>query len=238
MLKMPPRKKRLVKAAQAAGLNVPLTVIQRLVDELTREDSDSDEDDVPVASSSKRTAQHVLEYCSGITTPFGNLMQQWMLPGKNGADIVWDVFQPFAMLWALCVKVPQFASFLYMHLNGIESRIVFWTDETSCGNKMRPDNRRRFIAVYFSWVDLPEYWRSCDYGWLPVGFLSYDTMRLVKSEVSGIMRVVICIASREHANTGRCGGCLNRQCIVDSTRHILQMLRLSISYVCPVDASR
>lgn len=184
---MPPRKKpRLLRAVQAIGLNVPLTAISRLK-AVFDVDGDSDSDDDAFVYNASISVQ-LREIISSTTSPYGNLIQQWRLPASNGDVVVWDVFSPFALMWVLCVRAPQFASLLYSCCHEVECKLAIWHDETTCGNKLRPDAHRKFVALYWTLVDMPEWWRSTDFGWLPVGFLSYDTLKLVSADVSGVIK--------------------------------------------------
>jgi hypothetical protein len=177
-----------VRLAQLLGLGVPLSVVNRIGRALA-DDADASDSDGDLASSNV-TAQ-VRRHVTTISTPFGTVLQAWRLPKEGGGHVMWEVFHPMALLWALCSRAPDFGAFLFQYCAGVQNKLCLWTDEQSTGNKLRPDSRRRFVGVYFTFAELPQWFRACDCGWLPIGFLSYDTMKLVPGDISCMLRFVI-----------------------------------------------
>ncbi len=177
-----------MRLAQAVGLHVPLAVVNRVLDTFA---DDSDDEDGRFESSTNITRE-MTNYVESIITPYGGIFQTLDVPSAGGRSAMrWEIFNPFSLLWWLCNEVPLFAALLYDCCVGQNCKIAFWFDDTTCGNKLRPDARRRFTACYWTICNLPEWWRSCDFGWLPIGFLSYDTLKMTACGFSSLFRCIL-----------------------------------------------
>ena len=51
--------------------------------------------------------------------------------------------------------------------------------------------KRTFLSFYWSFCDLPDYFKNCDHGWWPVGILSHDSVKTIAGDASGIMRHIL-----------------------------------------------
>ena len=57
----------------------------------------------------------------------------------------WPLLNPIALLWYLCDRHSRFGSYLIEKLSGGIADKAIWADEATSGNKLRPDNRTKFI---------------------------------------------------------------------------------------------
>ena len=103
------------------------------------------------------------------TEYYGSVVQDVMLPCKDGTEYKWSMANPFALLAYLAEVNAGFAHFMSTHLSGRTSNLICWGDETTPGNALRPDSSTKVVALYFSFIEFPDYFRHGDYGWLPIG---------------------------------------------------------------------
>ena len=181
-----PKKPRLVAFAQTLGLAIPLRVIGGIVREL-RSGSREDDYDIPLSN----IAREITRYVSGIDTQFGHVVKYIQLPLKSGGYLAWPICCPFALLDFLCERRFEFGTFLHAHIGGREANIVVWSDETTSGNQLRADMKRTFLSFYWSFCDLPDYFKNSNHSWWPVGILSHDSVKTIAGETSGIMRHIL-----------------------------------------------
>jgi hypothetical protein len=55
-------------------------------------------------------------------------------------------------------------------MNGGMGRLALYFDEVKPGNVLRPDKGRSLQCVYWTLLDLPDWFRSRGYGWFHYGF--------------------------------------------------------------------
>ena len=116
-----------------------------------------------VSGKALRTRRHdVQQYMLGLaesTTPFGKLFDQTTLTVGDEA-FQWHVVNPFALLFALCTAAPVFGDLLRESMNGGIGRLALYFDEVKPGNVLRPDKGRSLQCVYWTLMDLPDWFRS------------------------------------------------------------------------------
>eukprot|EP00959_Pyramimonas_sp_CCMP1952_P240684 5030365-Pyramimonas_sp.AAC.2 len=70
------------------------------------------------------------------------------------------------------------------------SKLALWGDETTGGNQLRPDSVGKYLSIYFCFVDLPEWFRSAEHGWFPIGVLPYSTLQNARGKYGGVLKAV------------------------------------------------
>eukprot|EP00959_Pyramimonas_sp_CCMP1952_P455820 9472168-Pyramimonas_sp.AAC.1 len=178
------KRPRVIELVQSLGLAIPLSAVGKVARELRRHD---DDEDIPLNSIPTK----VQNYMSSIEAPFGPLVKHLHLPLKTGGYLDWPICCPFVLLYFMCNRSFAFGALLRDRVAGGLANIVAWADETTSGNQQRPDMKRTFLSMYWSIADLPEFFRSSDHGWWPIGVLSHDSCKHVAGEVSGIMKHVL-----------------------------------------------
>ena len=131
--------------------------------------------------------EKALDDFSQTHTPYGNLLEEVHLPCKSGGTLSWWIANPLALIWFLGSVSAAFGEFLFEHIDRV-ARISLWGDETVAGNPLRPDNANKFLAVYFSFTQLPGFFRTSDYGWWPIGVLHYEKVKELKCGYSTILK--------------------------------------------------
>ena len=136
--------------------------------------------------------QEVAVHDSEIRTPYGTVVQTMTLPmvGTNDA-FVWHYVSPFALLHHICTLSSTFASIVGSHLAQQTNNIMLYFDETKPGNVLRPDPGREFMAIFWTFRELPEYLRHRVIGWFPFGFLRQTKMNQLVGGVSALASRVI-----------------------------------------------
>ena len=94
-------------------------------------------------------------------TPYGRVLKTCAVAGTDGSEVAIPYVCPFAWLYRVCEACPHFVRLLRASL-GAEGRgsIVIYHDETQPGNVRRPDVGRKFLALYWGIVELPDWFQS------------------------------------------------------------------------------
>lgn len=170
---------RFIEKIASLGLRVPLNVLKHF-----RGSAGDDDDGFPLHNIGRA----VERYACDIVTPFGQIVQS--MPVQLADKSMYDcpILHPLALLWFLCSVSAQFASLIADHCVDGVFDIVLWADDAVSGNSLRPDASRKFMSVYWSVLQLPEYARSADWGWLPFTIVSANCLKTVQAELSGLLR--------------------------------------------------
>ena len=126
-------------------------------------------------------------------TPYGPVFQHT----ECGADEEPIGFiHPFALLYYLCEHSEVFYRFLKTnHTNSDgsakEGRLCIYADETTPGNVHRPDKGRQYMAVYWTLLDFPNWFRSGPAGWLPFAFIDHEALASLAAGLSSFITFVL-----------------------------------------------
>ena len=86
--------------------------------------------------------------------PYGPLVQTRSLAREaDGEHFTWHHTNPFALMWIMCKINPRFANFMKVCYDGASPtlrKVALYSDETTPGNQLRPDNSRQLQAIYFA----------------------------------------------------------------------------------------
>ena len=168
----------------SVGLRVPASILEHF----RLPDADGD-DAVP----SHNIGQALERYAADIATPLGPIARSIDVQMKSdpGADLAFfqcPILHPCALFWFLCDISAPFAMLIAEHCPGGVLDLVVWADEATSGNALRPDSSRKFMSVYWSVLQLPDHIRSQDWGWLPFAVISYNCLKAIEAELSGLLR--------------------------------------------------
>ena len=119
---------------------------------------------------------------SKLITPYGPVCQWLEVPSKSGGTHRVYVNNPFALIYATGMVNRKFGSFLKRHL-GSEARLAFYSDETTPGNALRPDNGRKYEALLFTFPELPVWYRQRKHGFFR---FSYVLSHVVEDILGGM----------------------------------------------------
>ena len=131
------------------------------------------------------------EHLESVECPYGKLTQTLTFDCSDGSTIDWECVNPFCLLYWMCTVSVGFAGMMQHFLTGKISRIGLWCDGVTTGNVLRPDSRTERFLIYFTFLDLPSWFRARDIGWFPVGYWRNDDAKRVKGKISGVLKRVL-----------------------------------------------
>lgn len=115
------------------------------------------------------------KYCSVIT-----------LPCDSGDEFRWCTLTPHAALQFFIDNDDNFIHLLNWRTEGEPLQLLLYHDEIVPGNPLHPDNARRSVAFYISFLE----WRPVLYSelmWLPIALLR---MQVIKSVSGGLSECI------------------------------------------------
>ena len=104
----------------------------------------------------KRNAlQAELHAAAQTETPYGDVAQTMTIAGMN-----FPFINPFAFLHAATLLSARFAEFLQERRGDATClQVMLYTDEVVPGNNLRPDYARAYWAVYWQFMEYPDWFR-------------------------------------------------------------------------------
>jgi hypothetical protein len=138
---------------------------------------------------SRWSASNELHKYDDVVTPYGPLFQSFPV-GPNAFDV--EFISPFAMLWYMCSTSQPAAEFLVHHLAGKQCKLAFYCDAVTPGNVLRPDFGRSFEAIYWSFLEFPDWFRTrAQNGWFLFAFVECKVVKTVPGGMAAITKKVI-----------------------------------------------
>ena len=108
------------------------------------------------------------EACGQKETIHGPLCSTFSLPtGKDGkgTPALVDFVNPLALLSTLTANRPALGDLLRSTQGAGQLTVVLYADEAKPGNVLRPDTGRAQLCVYWTILELPDWFKSRDCGW-------------------------------------------------------------------------
>ena len=151
---------------------------------------DDGPDDAEADSSCKSPISDIKHH-----TPYGTLGKIINIPLKAGGTLEWLMICPLALLFTMCDICSEFAKLLQRvatYSAGIAHlTLIYYTDETTPGNQVRPDNRRKVQCHYWTFKEFPSWFRTkCD-AWSLLGFMGCHEEKEVAAGLSGVVKLVL-----------------------------------------------
>jgi len=172
----------------------------------------------------------------GLNTPYGTVVKRINVPGTQRASTVLVRYIcPFAFLWYACSLSPEFFGFLATNLciasvvaapgaaslasaeaaPGVKplARIALYHDGITPGNINRHDKGRAYVAVYWTFLDFPAWFRATEFGWFSALHIPETILGTIAGGASKLMEIVLSMfwggaGTHDMALTGmrvRCG---------------------------------
>ena len=150
-----------------------------------------------------------------IETPYGALIKTLRAPSERRGvhhDIKYAC--PFAFLYHACELSTTFATFLEEHLSRPgpasrnppssdqalpidevigEARVVMYFDEVVPGNNLRPDQGRTYLAVYWTFLEFPSWFRASQNGWFELCYVPAGVLADIPGEHSKLTALMLAI---------------------------------------------
>eukprot|EP00959_Pyramimonas_sp_CCMP1952_P433739 9082724-Pyramimonas_sp.AAC.1 len=128
-----------------------------------------------------------------VVTPVGSILQRSTLNLASGEVFVLDHVRPQALLYTLCAQSAHFAAFFKRCLqeSNSGSGFLLYTDETTCGNQLRPDSRRKCQAMYFTHSAFPTWFRSRQDGWFVWAYVPCEIQGDLDGGLSTLFKLML-----------------------------------------------
>lgn len=128
-----------------------------------------------------------------VETPYGHVVKTITIQ-----EVVIPYVCPFALLHMLCGSSAAFANFLfacvarggYAPRGGpapAPARVALYVDEVVPGNNLRPDHARAFYAVFWLFLDYPDWFRSSAAGWHDLCVVKAKDVEKIDGGISAIV---------------------------------------------------
>ena len=154
----PPKKKRAVDILVDSDLSV-----RQLEKVLNKLDFEGDCDRKRIAKEIDAELNH--------HTPAGPLLMQTQIPLEDNSTYTWHHVNPMAFLYHLCTLSGAQSDLLRSCTATGPANLVLYHDESSTGNVLHPDHPREMVNFYWSFKELPPWYKSRKLGWYAYGFL-------------------------------------------------------------------
>ena len=147
--------------------------------------------------SSRHSLKRARQAATRIETPYGDICKAWDVEKQDGSAAQVAFQDPAAMLWHLVNEVPDMASFLEerLHLNPCSAArpwgLVSYADEVTPGNALKPNNRRRMQAIYWSLAEFGNDALAHERAWMLLTCVRTKTVQGLKDGVSQICRLAL-----------------------------------------------
>ena len=135
------------------------------------------------------------EIMSVVTETYSRVAHTVSLPLHHGGDFKWDVCRPDLLLRYFVEKCDIFNKVVQNTVRrtgqGVPLNIVLYCDEITPGNILRPENKRRFDAFYFSFREFGAELLCRAEMWLPLAILRSGVIRTVRGGLSNCVRLLL-----------------------------------------------
>jgi len=121
-------------------------------------------------------------------TPFGPLYIELVI----SPDLKVTCLNPFGFLWMAASQSECASAFFKEHLGCAKNRIAFYCDGVTPGNVLRPDSGRSFEAIYWTFLELPRWYRcNASASWFPLTFVDAKQLKSVKGGMAAVAKAVV-----------------------------------------------
>ena len=147
-----------------------------------------------LADTSLAQIDHMLR--SGIQELWSKAALELRLPQvkkeKQLADFVWHLQSPGMLLQEVCKSCTPWSDAVKQacEKHGCCLSIILYCDEITPGNPLRPDNKRKLTAFYFSFREFNQALRN-ELAWLPVAILRHDKISKVPGGLSEVAKQLV-----------------------------------------------
>lgn len=158
------------------GSNVPIQQINKILQNLEQ---------APITGKLLKDKLHL-----DIHTPVGSLLQTLELDTIDGGSYTFQHVNPCALLFILCDRSRRFAKLLTGLMMPLT--LLLSTDATTPGNQLHPDQPRQSDCIWFSFTQLPDWFRTRTHkGWWPFGFVKHTVIPKLVGGYSALMKRVL-----------------------------------------------
>ena len=147
--------------------------------------------------TSRWSVKRKREIAADIQTPYGPILKSWELEAVKHHAIKVDFFSPAAMVWYGATQCQAMASFVERRLQERPGSVaapwglIFYSDEITPGNQLKPNNSRKMQAVYYSFLEFGSDALCKDHAWFLLCALKSQTVAKLRDGMSQLCRKAI-----------------------------------------------
>ena len=127
----------------------------------------------PDGEVTERHCNNEYKKISRLDTVYGKVSHELPIELEDWTIHKLYVNNPFALVFAAASLSKPFSRFLQKHLKQT-NKIVFYCDETTPGNALRPDNGRSYEALLWTFGEFPIWYRTRRHGWFKFCYVLAD----------------------------------------------------------------
>ena len=136
------------------------------------------------------------EHCD-VRTPYGPVLQTLDLPLPTPRR--WSFTHPLALLYHLATLNSAFGELMVNSMQpGKPMTLVLYMDEITPGNPLRPEKSRTMQAIYWAFLEWPQYILQRVAAWMCFGVLRTTVAEQLAGKMSEFMKIVLHSFFPEH----------------------------------------
>ena len=175
---MPAKKRKKISDELRLAPGISMRSLQDLLGQLNK------------ADSSYSTLKADFGARVSLDTPYGKLLDVMEVETVEGPPLQWHFCNPLALMHVLCQQAPAFAKLLRSVKKGCPGhKIAMYSDETTPGNAMNPDTPKDIQCFYWTFHELPHWFRNRL--WFTFSVMRTSEEDTCKGGLSGVMRKVM-----------------------------------------------
>ena len=124
-------------------------------------------------------------------TPYGELEVQWEAPATEGDPVTVYIAHPLVWLYTAANTCLLFYNFLKDALGGAAGRVVLYADEATPGNVLRMEPNRKYLAVYWSVMEFPDWFLQTRTAWFPICFVPVPQLKRLLGGTSALIAYIM-----------------------------------------------
>ena len=129
------------------------------------------------------------EHCAA-ETPYGRVVQTMELP--SDPPVKWSFAHPLALLYHLSVLNAAFGDLMATAMRpGRPLTLILYMDEITPGNPLRPEKSRTLQAIYWAFLEWPQYILQRVAAWPCFGVLRSTIAESLDGKMSEFMKIVL-----------------------------------------------
>jgi hypothetical protein len=136
--------------------------------------------DAPDSQIGRKAVAKALHAYRAVDTPYGSVIDYMQIADNHGGTVKVEYINPFALIYLCSMESDYFGNFFASFLVN-KGRIALYCDEVSPSDGLKFEQNRAYNSVFFTFLDLPAWFRSRSLGWLP---LAHIPVELIKSKTT------------------------------------------------------
>ena len=102
-------------------------------------------------------------------------------------DIVVPYICPFTLVWHMTSASAAYAELLHRSIGETIGRVALYVDEVIPGNNLRPDHARSFYAIFWLFMEYPDWLSSSAFGWHDLCVIKASGVQQIRGGISKVV---------------------------------------------------